>query len=72
MSANDNSKTANKNINTPPASLKQILERSKLRNSQILPQALPSIERGLDQIEQQSHKLSSKTATNDEAADIRA
>lgn len=56
----------------PAASLKQILERSKLTNSKILPQELPSIERGLDQIDSQSRKLSSKTASNDEGSDIRA
>lgn len=60
------------NAANPPASLKQILERSKLTNSKILPQELPSIERGLDQIDSQSKKLSSKTATNDEGGNIRA
>lgn len=56
----------------PAASLKQILERSKLTNSKILPQELPAIERGLNQIDSQSKKLSSKTASNDEGSDIRA
>ncbi|GAA5809132.1 hypothetical protein MFLAVUS_011485 [Mucor flavus] len=60
------------NATNPPASLKQILERSKLTNSKILPQELPSIERGLDQIDSQSKKLSSKTATNDEGGNVRA
>lgn len=67
--------TTNNNTNTsqaPAASLKQILERSKLTNSKILPQELPSIERGLDQIDSQSKKLSSKTSSSDEAGDIRA
>lgn len=60
------------NTEQPAASLKQILERSKLTNSKILPQELPSIERGLDQIDSQSKKLSSKTASNDEGGNIRA
>jgi hypothetical protein len=60
------------NTNKQPASLKQILERSKLTNSKILPQELPSIERGLTQIDSQSKKLSSKTASSDEGVDIRA
>ncbi|KAI8087112.1 hypothetical protein BDF21DRAFT_413748 [Thamnidium elegans] len=62
----------NTNATQPAASLKQILERSKLTNSKILPQELPSIERGLDQIDSQSKKLSSKTASNDEGGNIRA
>lgn len=57
---------------TQPASLKQILERSKLTNSKIITQELPSIERGLDQINSQSKKLSSKTSNSDEGGDIRA
>lgn len=73
MSTTDNkTETTTTNTNTQPASLKQILERSKLTNSKILSQELPSIERGLDQIEAQSKKLSSKTASSDEAGNIRA
>jgi hypothetical protein len=65
--------TINNNTSSQPAaSLKQILERSKLTNSKILPQELPAIERGLDQIDSQSKKLSSKTSSNDEGGDIRA
>lgn len=60
------------NQSQPAASLKQILERSKLTNSQIFQQELPSIERGLDQIDSQSKKLSSKATSNDEGSDIRA
>lgn len=65
-------KTTKNNAEKQPASLKQILERSKLTNSKILPQELPSIERGLNQIDSQSQKLSAKTATSDEKTDIRA
>ncbi|KAI9352390.1 hypothetical protein BD770DRAFT_412655 [Pilaira anomala] len=60
------------NEEKPAASLKQILERSKLTNSKILPQELPAIERGLDQIDSQSKKISSKTASNEEGGDVRA
>lgn len=65
-------KTTKNSAGKQPASLKQILERSKLTNSKILPQELPSIERGLNQIDSQSQKLSAKTATSDEKTDIRA
>ncbi|KAI7900515.1 uncharacterized protein BX663DRAFT_517892 [Cokeromyces recurvatus] len=60
------------NEEKPPASLKQILERSKLTNNKILPKELPFIERGLNQIESQSKKLSVKTTNTDEGVDIRA
>lgn len=60
------------NEEKPAASLKQILERSKLTNSKILAQELPAIERGLNQIDSQSKKISSKTASNEEGGDVRA
>ncbi|CAO3628189.1 unnamed protein product [Mucor fragilis] len=69
----DSTNNTTKNIaDKQPASLKQILERSKLTNSKILPQELPSIERGLNQIDSQTQKLSAKTASSDEKTDIRA
>ncbi|KAI8374714.1 uncharacterized protein BYT42DRAFT_577376 [Radiomyces spectabilis] len=49
-----------------PASLKHILERSKLLTSQIEQSTLPSIERGLDQIDSQSQKLSSAPTDSSE------
>lgn len=65
-------KTTKNTADKQTASLKQILESSKLTNIKILPQELPSIERGLNQIDSQSQKLSAKTATSDEKTDIRA
>ncbi|KAI8638915.1 hypothetical protein BD408DRAFT_372665 [Parasitella parasitica] len=65
-------KTSKHTAEKRPASLKQILERSKLTNSKILPQELPSIDRGLNQINSQTQKLSAKTAASDEKTDIRA
>ncbi|KAG1222972.1 hypothetical protein G6F35_004952 [Rhizopus arrhizus] len=52
--------------------LKQILEKSKLLNNRILERELPSIERGLDQIDTQTKQLSSKTVSSDEGKDVRA
>ena len=56
----------------PAATLKQVLERSKLTNAKITLQELPAIDRGLDQIDAQSKKLTSKTASSDESSNIRA
>jgi hypothetical protein len=58
--------------NTQANSLKQILEKSKLLNNRILERELPSIERGLDQIDTQTKQLSSKTVSSDEGKDVRA
>ncbi|KAI8987482.1 hypothetical protein BDF20DRAFT_267571 [Mycotypha africana] len=55
-----------------PASLRQILERSRLTNHKINSSSVPTIERGLTQIESQSKKLSSKTLSTEENVDIRA
>lgn len=57
---------------TQANSLKQILEKSKLLNNRILERELPSIERGLDQIDTQTKQLSSKTVSSDEGKDVRA
>ncbi|CEP08472.1 hypothetical protein [Parasitella parasitica] len=65
-------KTSKNTSDKRPASLKQILERSKLTNSKIIQQELPAIKRGLNQINSQAQKLSAKTAANDEKTDIRA
>ncbi|KAI8092889.1 uncharacterized protein BX664DRAFT_96604 [Halteromyces radiatus] len=58
--------------NDQKVSLKQILERSKLQASKISQQDLPPIERGLEQIDSQTKKLSSKTIQKDDNVDIRA
>ncbi|KAF7722488.1 hypothetical protein EC973_003108 [Apophysomyces ossiformis] len=54
------------------ASLKEILERSKLLTNQVLQQELPPIERGLEQIDVQSSKLTSKTAQHEDSGDNKA
>ncbi|KAG0194466.1 hypothetical protein DFQ28_010549 [Apophysomyces sp. BC1034] len=54
------------------ASLKEILERSKLLTNQVLQQELPPIERGLEQIDIQSSKLTSKTTQHDDGGDNKA
>ncbi|KAL9556875.1 hypothetical protein MBANPS3_001662 [Mucor bainieri] len=69
---NSTNNTTKNTADKPTTSLKQILERSKLANSKILQQELPPIERGLNQIDSQTQKLSAKTATSDEKTDIRA
>ncbi|KAI9470466.1 hypothetical protein BDB00DRAFT_862582 [Zychaea mexicana] len=60
--------------NDPPASLKQILEQSKLITTKIQQYELPQIERGLDQIDSQTHNLTTKTTQNEDQSnvDIRA
>ncbi|KAI8048593.1 uncharacterized protein B0P05DRAFT_641973 [Gilbertella persicaria] len=68
----NNDAFSNKKPEEHSASLKQILARSKLTNNKILPQELPTIERGLNQIESQSQKLSFKTTSSDEGVDVRA
>ncbi|ORZ22332.1 hypothetical protein BCR42DRAFT_405959 [Absidia repens] len=52
--------------------LKQILERSKLQASKVSQQDLPSIDRGLDQIDSQTKSLSGKLTQKDDNVDIRA
>ncbi|KAI9260672.1 hypothetical protein BDA99DRAFT_88623 [Phascolomyces articulosus] len=71
----------NSNENNPPnmseekkndqsATLKQILEQSKLITSKIQHYQLPQIERGLDQIDSQTHNLTTKTAQNEDQSNI--
>ncbi|KAI8339814.1 hypothetical protein BD560DRAFT_412464 [Blakeslea trispora] len=63
---------SNEPIDAANSTLKQILARSKLTNNKILSQELPTIERGLDQIESQSKELSSKATSTEEPVDVRA
>ncbi|KAI8149346.1 hypothetical protein BJV82DRAFT_573692 [Fennellomyces sp. T-0311] len=64
---------AGETTNDSPASLKQILEQSKLIATKVQQFELPQIERGLDQIDAQTHNLNSKTSQGqDQNVDIRA
>lgn len=56
------------------ASLAQILEKSRLLTNRIHQHELPTIELGLDQIDAQTHNLTSKSAQGQElnTNDIRA
>ncbi|KAI8334536.1 hypothetical protein EDC96DRAFT_525451 [Choanephora cucurbitarum] len=67
-----NATLPNEPAETATSNLKQILARSKLTNNKILSQELPTIERGLSQIESQSKKLSSKAKSTEEPVDVRA
>jgi regulator of replication initiation timing len=62
---------SNKLDHKQAASLKQILEKSKLLNNKILEKELPSLERGLEQIDTQTKQLSTQSV-HDEAKDIHA
>lgn len=62
---------SNKLDHKQAASLKQILEKSKLLNNKILEKELPSLERGLEQIDTQTKQLSTRSV-HDEAKDIHA
>ncbi|KAG2222688.1 hypothetical protein INT45_013502 [Circinella minor] len=60
--------------NDQTATLKQILEQSKLITTKIKAYELPQIERGLDQIDSQTHNLTTKTTQSQDQpnVDIRA
>ena len=60
--------------NDQTATLKQILEQSKLITTKIQAYELPQIERGLDQIDSQTHNLTTKTTQSQDQpnVDIRA
>ncbi|CDH48966.1 predicted protein [Lichtheimia corymbifera JMRC:FSU:9682] len=53
-----------------PISLKQTLEKSKLLTAKLRQNDLPPIERGLDQIDSQTHNLISKAAQGDDQSNV--
>lgn len=53
-----------------PISLKQTLEKSKLLTAKLRQNDLPPIERGLDQIDSQTHNLISKAAQGEDQSNV--
>lgn len=53
-----------------PISLKQTLEKSKLLSAKLRQNDLPPIERGLDQIDSQTHNLITKAAQGEDQSNV--